>query len=276
MRTVGEFSRRLFRATGNSFGNTFDRRLPVVALVSYVIALFAWVAVMGRWLPMPAGEMAVQMSDPGVPEAMALSNGVTGIVLYLLMWGVMMIAMMYPSSVPLFRMYAKTLDGTTKAGKVARLGAFMGTYALVWVLTGIVPLGVNAVVPIATVASDFSGFLLGGTLVLLSGYQLSPYKHRCLRQCRSPLGFLLSHHRPGIRGAVRMSWQYSVFCVGCCWALFAFMVVAGTMNILWMGIITIVLSLERTVSWGPQLARTVGILSAFGGGSLVVVHVLAG
>lgn len=121
--------------------NTYDsvrdridlRSGPIVALVTYVIALLAWVAIIGRWLPMPGGEagMQMQMSDPGMPEAMALSNGVTGVGLYLLMWGVMMIAMMYPSSVPLFRLYSTTLEGTTTAGKTARIGAFIGTYALV-------------------------------------------------------------------------------------------------------------------------------------------------
>jgi len=65
------------------------RRIPIVALIAYVIALLAWAAVIGRWLPMPGGQMGVQMhmSDQGAPEAMALSMGVTGISLYLLMWG---------------------------------------------------------------------------------------------------------------------------------------------------------------------------------------------
>ncbi len=250
------------------------RDIPIVALVTYVIALLAWVAIVGRWLPMPGGRAGIQMSDPGAPEAMALSNGLTGISLYLLMWGAMMIAMMYPSSVPLFRLYAETLEGTTTAGKVTRVGAFIGTYALVWTLTGLVPLVVNALVPIVTLANAHGGLLLGGSLLLLSGYQLSPYKFRCLRQCRSPLGFLLTHHRPGVRGAIRTSWQFSVFCVGCCWALFAFMVIVGSMNIVWMALIAVVLSLERTVAWGEQLARAVGILAGVVGSAVVVIAIV--
>lgn len=252
------------------------RRIPIVALVTYTIALLAWAAVVGRWLPMPGGEMdmQMQMSDPGVPEAMALSNGITGIGLYLVMWGAMMIAMMYPSSVPLFRLYSKTLEGTTTAGKAARVGAFIGTYALVWTLTGVVPLVVNTLVPIASLANAHGGPLIGGTLLLLSGYQLSPYKYRCLRYCRSPLGFLMSHHRPGVRGAIRMSWQFAVFCVGCCWALFAFMVIVGSMNIVWMALIAVVLSLERTVAWGEQLARAVGVLAGITGITIVVISIV--
>lgn len=260
-------------STRDSFRDRFDlRRLPTVALVTYVIALLAWVAVIGRWLPMAAGAN-VRMSDPGVPEAMALASGLTGIGLYLVMWGVMMTAMMYPSSVPFFRLYYKTLEGTTKTGKATRVGAVMGTYALVWTLVGVVPLVVNAVVPIAILANAHGGLLMGGTLLLLAGYQLSPYKHRCLRYCQSPMGFLFSHHRPGVRGAIRMSWEYSIFCIGCCWALFVFMVVAGSMNIVWMALIAVVLSLERTVAWGRQLAQAVGILAGTAGIAIIALTI---
>ncbi|WP_433633129.1 DUF2182 domain-containing protein [Halomicrococcus sp. NG-SE-24] len=252
------------------------RQLPVIAIAIYGIALVAWIALLRQWLPMPGGEMGMRMSDPGVPEAMVTGYGLGGVGFYLTMWGVMMIAMMYPSSVPLFRLYYGTLQDATRVAKLTRLGALLGTYTLVWTLTGLIPLAVNSVIPISALATDHGPLLFGGVLVLLGGYQLSPYKYKCLDKCRSPLGFLMSHHRPGVRGAASMGWRFSLFCVGCCWALFAFMVVAGTMNILWMGIITIVLSLERTVSWGPRLARAVGILSAFGGGSLVVVHVFVG
>ncbi|UPM44618.1 DUF2182 domain-containing protein [Halocatena salina] len=262
-------------STPESFRNRFDlHRLPTVALVTYVIALFAWVAIVGRWIPMSGGTMGRRMSDPGVPEAMALSNGVTGAGLYLLMWGVMMVAMMYPSSVPFIRLYYKTLEGTSTAGKAARIGAVLATYALMWTLTGIVPLLVNAAVPVAPLANAHRGFLWGGTLVLLGGYQLSPYKYRCLRYCRSPLGFLMSHHRPGIWGAIRMSWKYSIFCIGCCWVLFAFMVVVGSMNIVWMALITVVLSLERTVAWGRQLAHAVGIFAGIAGLAIIVITIL--
>lgn len=259
----------------DSYRTRFDlRRLPVVALATYAIALLAWVAVMARWLPMPGSMPGLRMSDPGGPEAMALANGPTGVGLYLVMWGVMMVAMMYPSSVPLFRLYYRTLKGTTKPGKAARVAALMGTYAGVWMLTGLVPLVVNAVVPIAELASEHGGVLIGGSLVLLAGYQVSPYKHRCLRYCQSPLGFLMGHHRPGVRGAARIGWQYSVFCVGCCWALFGFMVVVGSMNLVWMALIAVVLSLERTVSWGRQLALAIGLFAGAAGVAILAFTIM--
>ena len=261
-------------STRERLRDSFGRRsVPIIALVTYAIALVAWIAVVRRWFPTPESADGARMADPGAPEAMALSNGFTGVGLYLIMWGAMMIAMMYPSAVPLFRLYYRTLEGTTRAGKAARVAAFMGTYALVWTLTGIVPLIVNAVVPIAAVASEYGDILVGGALLTLAAYQLSPYKYRCLRYCRSPLGFLMGHHRPGVRGAVRMSWQFSVFCVGCCWALFALMVVVGSMNVVWMALIAVVLSVERTVTGGERLAYAIGVLAGVAGIALLAVAV---
>ena len=246
---------------------------PVVAIATLLIAVLAWLAVAARWLPMPGGSMddALRMADPGAPEAMALSNGLTGVGLYLVMWTVMMTAMMFPSSVPLFRLYDRTLEGTSPTGRVARVGAFMGAYTLVWALTGLAPLLVNAAVPIAAFPAAQAGYLLGGTLLLVAGYQLSPYKYRCLRQCRSPLGFLMRRHRPGVRGAALTSWEFGVFCVGCCWALFALMVVVGSMNLVWMVAITVVLSLERAVAWGERLARVTGVAAGVAGLVVIVV-----
>jgi len=251
---------------GESLRSEFGlRRIPIVAVVTYGIALLAWTAVIRRWLPMPGMAPGLRMSDPGAPEAMALSNGFVGVGLYLVMWGVMMVAMMYPSSVPLFRMYYNTLDETDRAGTATRVGAFMVTYALAWAATGVVPLAVNTVVPIALIANRYGVLLFGGTLLLLSVYQLSPYKDRCLKYCRTPLGFLMEYHEPGIRGAAEMSVRFSVFCVGCCWALFAVMVVVGSMNILWMAGITLLLSLERMVGWGDRLADGIGVAAGIGG-----------
>ena len=84
----------------------------------------------------------------------------------------------------------------------------------------------------------------------------------------------MAYQRPGVRGAARMSARFSAVCIGCCWALFALMVVVGSMNVLWMAAITLVLSVERMFEWGERLARGVGVVSAVAGGVLVALSVL--
>ncbi|ELY39674.1 DUF2182 domain-containing protein [Natronorubrum tibetense] len=247
------------------------RQLPLIAVAMYVLALGAWIAILWRWVPMPGGEMDMQMSDPGVPEAMAIGHGLVGVGFYLLMWGTMMIAMMYPSTVPLFRLYNGTLRDASRSAKAVRLSALLGVYTLVWTVTGLIPLVVNTVVPLAALADDRGPLLFGSVLLLLGGYQLSSYKYQCLDKCRSPFGFLMTYHRPGVYGAAWMGLRFSLFCVGCCWALFGFMVVAGSMNVLWMAVIALALSLERTVSWGPQLAKTIGVVAGIAGIAFLAV-----
>jgi predicted metal-binding membrane protein len=84
----------------------------------------------------------------------------------------------------------------------------------------------------------------------------------------------MEYHEPGVRGAARTSFRFSVFCVGCCWALFAVMVVVGSMNLLWMAGLTVVLSLERVVSWGDRLARGIGVVAGVVGGAFVLLAVV--
>lgn len=57
-------------------------------------------------------------------------------------------------------------------------------------------------------------------------------------------------------------------------ALFAFMVAVGSMNIVWMVLITVVLSLERTVAWGRRLATGIGVVAAVAGVVLISVTVV--
>jgi predicted metal-binding membrane protein len=84
----------------------------------------------------------------------------------------------------------------------------------------------------------------------------------------------MEYHQPGVRGAAEMSFRYSVFCVGCCWALFAVMVVVGSMNVLWMAGLTVVLSLERVIAWGDRLARGVGVVAGVVGVAFVLLAVV--
>ena len=41
-------------------------------------------------------------------------------------------------------------------------------------------------------------------LIAAGLYELSPVKQACLRKCRSPVGFLVKHWRPGLGGAFRL------------------------------------------------------------------------
>ncbi|WP_458207053.1 DUF2182 domain-containing protein [Haladaptatus sp. NG-SE-30] len=259
----------------------FRRRYWGVVVATYLLALLAWVALVDRWLPMAgthegatAGtHTAMTMSAPGVPEAMALSSGLRGIALYLLLWGTMMVAMMFPSSAPAFQAYYRTIRDATTPVKIARMTVVMGTFVLVWALTGVVSLAVNLAFPIVSLGTASSVLLFGSALVLLAAYQLSPYKCRYLRHCRAPDSVVEGVH-PGVSGALRSGWRFGVASIGCCWALMGLMVVVGSMNILWMAGITVVVSTELLAPNGERLAELVGVVSGVGGLAVLIIGAL--
>ena len=60
--------------------------------------------------------------------------------------------------------------------------------------------------------------VLGSTLAVAGLCQFTVLKHVCLRQCRSPWGFVTQYWREGRPGAVNMGVLHGLYCLGCCWA----------------------------------------------------------
>jgi predicted metal-binding membrane protein len=102
--------------------------------------------------------------------------------------------------------------------------------------------------------------LLGGVILVAAGaYQLTPAQGTCLRHCQSPLGFLLSHWREGLSGALQMGFRHGAYCLGCCWALMGVLFAVGVMNLAWVAGITAFILLEKTGRMGALVARVGGV-----------------
>ena len=75
----------------------------------------------------------------------------------------------------------------------------------------------------------------------------------------------MHHWRPGVGGAWRMGVDHGVYCVGCCWALFALLVLVGMASLPWMGLITLIVCAEKLLPYGrPVTLGVAGILVALG------------
>src|SRR5438552_17131425 len=100
-----------------------------------------------------------------------------------------------------------------------------------------------------------------GAVIIVAGiYQFTPLKDRCLRACRSPLGFLLTHNfGAGLAAAVKAGASHGIYCLGCCWALVAVLAVIGLLNIPWMAVIAAGFFIEKNVRRGAPLAWAVGV-----------------
>ena len=93
-----------------------------------------------------------------------------------------------------------------------------------------------------------------------------------LHHCRSPLAFVALHWRDGMLGAFQMGVWHGAYCLGCCWALFAVLVVAEIMSLTWMLALTLVVFAEKVFPHGHRVSAIIGFtLLALGlmvGGSI--------
>ena len=103
------------------------------------------------------------------------------------------------------------------------------------------------------------GPLAGGILIAAGAWQFMPLKQACLRQCRTPIGFLMTQWREGAWGGFSMGWRHGVFCVGCCWALMGLLFVAGVMNAAWIVAITLYVLIEKIVPNSQTISKLAGV-----------------
>jgi predicted metal-binding membrane protein len=225
-----------------------DRATLLTTLFLLAIAAAAWAYVL--LVPMTADEMAGM--------GMAMSPSVADGAAYVGAWAVMMAAMMLPSALPMIRLYAATLRTiTSSSGKAFRIASFTFVYLAIWVVTG-VPIYL-ASVGLSALDARALAYGVAGVLVIAGAFQLSPLKRVCLKQCRSPLGFLLGHWREGGRGGLMMGATHALYCLGCCWALMIVLVVAGAMGLIWVLLIAAIVAAEKLLPRGEWIAQTTGI-----------------
>ena len=191
--------------------------------------------------------------------------------LFLGTWVVMMVAMMFPAVAPMVLTHAAVVRsrGEGTIGTVA----FVVGYLVIWTAAGLVLLGVIQLLG-SSIAAPVDGWLprLGGAIVVLAGiYQLTPLNNACLRACRSPLSFILSHDfGVGTSAAARTGLLHGVQCVGSCGALMAVLAVLGLMNLALMAVFATVFLLEKTWRHGIMLSRVAGVACVILGLTVII------
>src|SRR3989440_7267713 len=185
--------------------------------------------------------------------------------LFLITWLVMMVAMMFPSVAPMTLAFA-SMTRFRGEGSLPTVLFVLG-YLAVWAVSGLVPLGVQQAVNHIWMAPPSWLPRAGGAVIIVAGiYQFTPLKDTCLRACRSPLGFLLTHNfSAGLPAAVKAGASHGIYCLGCCWALMAVLAVIGLMNIAWMAVIAAVFFIEKNGRRGELLPRAVGVACVLAG-----------
>lgn len=194
--------------------------------------------------------------------------GAFDLLLVFAMWAVMMAAMMLPSSLPMVLGFAALAHQRRARGlPYVTTGVFVLGYLAVWagfsLLATLAQWGLLEARLVTPMMVSATPWLAGALLVAAGAFQLTPWKHRCLTRCASPLGFLLNEWRDGAVGAWVMGVRHGLFCLGCCGALMALLFVFGVMNTLWVAALSIYVMLEKLlprVRWLPFAAGPVLIV----------------
>ncbi|MGI0018917.1 MAG: DUF2182 domain-containing protein [Nitrososphaera sp.] len=252
------------------------KKVLIVSLIS--VSAVAWV---------------ISITQPDVMAAAMVSYDPVLISLFTVSWTVGMAAMMFTAISPMVLLYNKltTGDGSSNAQALTQQDEkpslhspgtilFVGSYLLVWALTGIALLLGWSLIMNSTVMNIAEGgqqqSAIYGAILIISGfYQFSPIKSKCLGYCESPMSFFMRRWSNGSPGAIRMGMYHGMYCFGCCWPYFMMMVALVWMNVLWMALFAAIIFGEKMWSKGIWVARAAGIAFA-AVGILAVAGIVTG
>lgn len=237
-----------------------DRRIVAAALGGITLIAWAYMVYEARGMEATGTcECAgMAMSGPDV-EPWSLF----AVVPLSLMWLEMMIAMMIPSAAPMILTFARVnRQRRAQERPFVPTSLFVLGYFIIWgafsVVAALAQWGLHGAALLSPMMESTSP-ILGGALLIGAGvFQWTPWKHACLKHCRSPLNFLLVDWREGRKGALAMGIKHGAFCAGCCWLLMALLFVAGVMNMLWVAVITLLVLLEKAAPHGLRLGGVAG------------------
>ncbi len=237
----------------------FYRRIGAAPITGFALAGLLWVLSLISW---------VFVAQASMPMAGMLDS--TALVFFTLIWGVGMVAMMFPSLVPMIYSVIvsarKSVDDRGTSPTVrrilvsARASLFILGYVAVWTLVGLLfYLGIAGLNSAGlSVGMGVFGFWASLVLVATGLYQFTSFKQKALLECRSPMSFMLTRWRNGNRGAGIMGADYGTFCTRCCWVLMAGLLVVGAMSLPLMGVFSIIIFLEKIAPFGSIISKLIG------------------
>ena len=237
------------------------------------LGFFAVILVSWLWLYDMAWRMGLDLVGAVRPDAMMPMDMMQDMARFwplFLMWAVMMAAMMLPTLVPTLGTY-DTLIETADGTRPGWLGVLAG-YSLVWVAFA----GTITVLQllfaqwglIDRMGIARSGYIAAALLLIVGLYQFTWLKEVCHGVCHAPMHYFLGHWRTGFAGGMRMGVGLGAYCAGCCWGFMALGFVGGVMSLLWMGLATVIMVLEKLPQVAAYVTKPVGvalIIGAMGG-----------
>ena len=178
------------------------------------------------------------------------------------MWSIMMLAMMLPTMVPTFLTYQDLIKSAhgTWGGWV---GLLLG-YIIMWTIFSLS----IAYLQVFLMNTKFinnegiikSVWLVPALVILVGAFQFTKIKDFCHGVCITPFNYFIKKWKNGLLGGVKMGLGLGLFCIGCCWGFMILAFVMGYMNFIWMGLVTLIVILEKLPQIGVITKKPLGIL----------------
>ena len=234
-----------------------DRWIAAVGL--FLIVAAAWLYLWRAAVSMDGMDMSgMSMSD--APQAWGLGT----FILTFVMWTIMMVGMMLPSTAPTILLYGSLVRRNGERGTVLPgVWVFTSGYLAVWtafsVVCTLLQFGLEQAALLTPMMMSASKPLSAVILIAAGIYQWLPIKEAALRRCQNPLRFLVARWHPGVAGAFRMGAELGLHCLACCALLMLLLFVAGIMSLLWIALIAGFVLLEKLLPAGRFTSDLAGL-----------------
>lgn len=258
----------------------FARTTLWLAFFATILLAWAWLYAMATGMGLDLigrpNEVAQAMAamDPRMDMAMPMAEFAP----LFGMWAAMMAAMMLPTLVPTLRAY-EDLMVSANGTRAGWLGVVLG-YFLVWAgfAAGIagVQLGLLFGGVIDMLGIPTSRWFAVALLIAVGLFQFTRAKEICHGICHSPMTYYLGHWRTGFAGGLRMGLGLGAYCAGCCWGFMALGFVGGMMSLLWMGLATLFMVIEKLPQIGHHVTKPAGAALILGGIGVAVWPMMGG
>ncbi len=255
-----------------------DARLPVIGSLTALawLTLFVWEqSPYGRYLD--HGDWLQTGFAGSICRALPAGPLVLPAFLYVTGWVLMTVAMMLPTTLPLFAIFVRITAGRNDRGFLLALVTI--GYLTIWTLFGLVAhaadLGLHTVFA-GNAFLSLNGWMVSVAVLAIAGsFQFSRLKYLCLDKCRTPFSFINEHWRghDDRKQAFALGMHHGLFCVGCCWAIMLLMFIVGTGSVGWMLAIGAIMAVEKNFLWGKRLSAALGVGLLLASAAVVAANV---
>ena len=240
------------------------RATLTAALAVVVLALAGWAALFAEALRVGTA------SDPFLqalcrPVALERGAPVLGeLAVAAALWCAMSLAMMLPTAVPMVLAYAdvaerRAVDGLRTASPVALIAGYSAVWIAVAILAALLQAAGAALLARWALPAPALAVLAGTAIGAAGLWQFSETKQACLAACRHPLPALEGGAAGRAWPVLRLGMDQGIACLGCCGAMMAMMVAVGAMNLVWMALFALAMTVEKMTA-GRSVPALLGVV----------------